>query len=258
METKETLIQRWDGFLDKIEHRFNESLLHAEEACIAQLEETEYDYYTVYRSWQGMKAQIHELIQKIHDTWHEKVEPQMRSLGDFWTDESFKSSKLSDQLIDRLDNFQRALEGKLSILFYDHVMTKAEKHTHCTQCNANIAINLTIFRAQYLTCGFCNTVNTYEPTAQFNQIGWNIVDNIAAVKTQDYFKVMDAAYEAISSQRKPVAQHFWDAYKQGYFAYYEAYFKERITLNAEAAERYDADMQRKTKEYQDFEHQQRN
>ena len=83
MNTKEELIQRWDGFLKKIEDRFHESLKHAEEACSEQLVATDYEYETVMRSWQGMKAQIHELIRKIYDTWHAKVEPEMRQLCTF-------------------------------------------------------------------------------------------------------------------------------------------------------------------------------
>lgn len=258
METKETLIQRWDTFLKKIEERFNESLSHAEEACVSQLEETDFDYYTVFRSWQGMKAQIHVLIQKIDDTWHGKVEPEMRELGDFWTDESYKSSALNDKLIVKLDDFQRTLEGKLSLMFYDHVMLQTEKHINCSQCNAQLAINKSIFRSQYITCSFCNTVNTFEPTTQFLQIGWNVIDNIAALKTIKQYNAMEVASEAIRLQRKPVAQHFWDEYKKAYFNYYEAYFKERIQLNAEAADRYEADMQRKTKEYEDYENIQKN
>ncbi|MDP5229633.1 MAG: hypothetical protein NWQ38_04515 [Cellulophaga sp.] len=258
MATKQELIQRWDGFLAKIEARFNESLVHAEEACVGQLEETDYDYYTVIRAWQGMKSQLYTLIQKIDETWHQKVEPEMRELGDFWTDESYKSSKLSDKLSLRLDKFQRSLEGNLSQRFYDHVMSKAPKHTNCSQCNAEIALKTAVFRAQYVICSFCNTVNTFEPTTQFNQIGWNIVDTIAATKTQHLFELMEEASEAIRLQRKPVDQKYWDDYKKAYFDYYEGYFKARIQLNTEAEARYDADMQRKTKEYEEYERIQRN
>jgi len=258
MPTKEELIHRWDNFLTKIENRFNESLEQAEAACFEQLHETDFDYYTVFRSWQGIKAQIQLLIQKIHETWHQKVEPEMRYLGDFWTDESYKSSELSDRLTSDLEAFQRTLEGKLSLLFYNHVMAKTDEHIPCSQCNAMVAINMAMFRAQYLICAYCNTVNTYEPTTQFHQIGWNIIDNIAAHNTKAYFEAMETASEALRLQRKPVAQHYWNQYKKAYFQYYEAYFKERIKYNAEAADRYEDDMKRKTKEYNDYEQIQRN
>ncbi len=252
MNTKEELIQRWDGFLKKIEDRFHESLKHAEEACSEQLVATDYEYETVIRSWQGMKAQIHELIRKIYDTWHAKVEPEMRQLGTFWSEESYKASEANDRLNDELFAFQRHLEGKLSQQFYDHAIQIANKKASCSQCAADIEIRNDIFRSQYITCSYCNAVNTIEPETKFLKIGWGVVDNIAAVKAQQEYDVMNNAVEAIRSYRGQAPCDYCVTYEKAYFTYWDTFFKERMKLDSEAIGRYEKDMERKRVEFEEY------
>lgn len=251
MSTKEELIYRWDGFLKKIESRFQESLQHAEEACTEQLVATDYEYETVFRSWMGMKAQIEALIQKIDDTWHTKVQPEMRVLGDFWSDESYKTSETNDRLTEELFAFQRQLEGKLSQQFYDHAIQIANKKASCSQCDADLEIRKDIFRAQYITCGYCNSVNTIEPETKFLKIGWGVVDNIAAIRAQREYDTMNNAAETIRLHRGQAPDSYWSNYENAYFVYWEKYFNARIALNSDAAERYESDMQRKRTEFEE-------
>ena len=252
MSTKEVLIQKWDSFLSKIENRFKESLMHAQNACIDQLAETNYDYETVMRSWQGMKAQIRQLSHKIDVVWDEKVAPEMDVLGDFASDEYTKGSNLGDKLEEDLTAFERQLEGELSQLFYNHAIKIADKVHNCTQCNSEIQIRNDLFRAQYITCNYCNTVNTIEPETQFLKVGWGIIDNIAKVKTQSQFDAMEDAIEAIRLHRGQAPESYWQTYEKAHNAYWDAFFKERITLNSELEKRYDDDMARKKKEFENY------
>ena len=252
MGNQQELTQRWDAFLQKIESRFNESLVHAEEACREQLVETDYEYETVFRSWSGMKAQIDELISKIDSVWHGKVRPEMEMVGDFYIDEGYKASETNDRLTEELFAFQRQLEGKLSQQFYNHAIQIANKKASCSQCDADLEIKRDIFRAQYLTCKFCNSVNTVQPETKFMKIGWGIIDNIAAIKTQNEYDVMNNAADAISSYRGQAPESLWMTYQNAHEGYWDAYFKERIKLSSDAAERYDADMARKRKEFENY------
>lgn len=254
MGNQQELIQRWDAFLTKITARFYESLQHAEEACLEQMVETDYDYDTVFRSWQGMKAQIHELIQKIDTVWHGKVRPEMQALGNFYNEEGYKASDTNDRLIDELFKFERQLEGKLSQQFYDHAIQIASKKEACSQCDAILEIKKDIFRAQYITCTYCNAVNTVEPETKFVKIGWGIIDNIAALKAQPEYEAMEKALNNLNKRRKTEQDDsHWYAYENAYYAYWEKYFNERIKLNSDAKERYEADMQRKRTEYEEYE-----
>ncbi|WP_282117432.1 hypothetical protein [Cellulophaga baltica] len=252
MASKEELIQRWDSFLQKIEVRFNESLGHAEEACHEQLVATTYEYDTVMRSWSGMKAQVHVLIEKIDEIWAGKVAPEMEALGDFAHDEGNKAYDLSHKLLYSLEDFQRKLEGELSQKFYDHAIQVANKKASCSQCNADLEIKKDIFRAQYISCTFCNTVNTIAPETTFIKIGWGIVDHIAALKTTAQYKAMTAAEEAIRAYRGKAPASFWTDYYTVYNTYWSAYFTERMALNTDLKERYDSDMARKHKEFENF------
>jgi hypothetical protein len=252
MATKEELIQRWDAFLIKIEERFNQSLQHAADACKEQLVDTNYEYDTVMRSWGGMKAQINDLIEKIDQTWDTKVGSAMKAVGDFYSDENDKAYDLNHKLTFALEAFQRELEGELSEQFYNHAILIANKKASCTQCNADVAIRKDIFRAQYITCGYCNTVNTIEPETKFLNIGWGIVDNIAALRTTDKYNIMLKAVDSLQEQRKPVAESYWTAYEKTYYDYWESFFKEKIKLSSHAEERYEADMDRKRKEFENY------
>ena len=257
---KNELIQRWDGFLAKIEARFNESLQHAEAACLEQLEDTDYDYYTVIRSWSAMKAQIFNIIKKIDTTWQDKVEPQMREIGDFWIDQSFKAGALNDKLHYQLQRYQTILEGKLSQKYYNHAIQIANQNFQCTQCHAELQIKKDLFRAQYVSCGYCQAVNTFEPETKFAQIGWNIIDNMVALECLPLYDNMQQSIQAIhdaKAAKNTDSDSLWSAYKNAYFTYYDTFFKKRIALKSDEAERYDDDMKRKQREYTDYENTQR-
>lgn len=252
MATKEELINKWNTFLTKIKVRFKESLNHAEDACVSQLIESDYDYETTMRTWQGIKAQIRQLSDKIDTVWDEKVEPEMEAIGDFASDEYNKGSDLNDKLEEDLTAFERQLEGKLSQLFYDHAIKIADKIHNCTQCQAEIQIRSDLFRAQYITCSYCNAVNTIQPEAKFLKVGWGVVDNIAKVKTQIQFRGMENAVEAIRLYRGQAPADYWETYEKAYTIYWDSFFKERIKLNSELEKRYDDDMNRKRKEFENY------
>ena len=252
MASKEELIKRWDSFLFKIETRFNESLMHAEEACHEQLIDTDYQYDTVMRSWMGMKAQIDALIEKIDEVWDAKVSIEMEAVGDFTHDEGLKAYDLRHKLFYALEDFQRKLEGEISEKFYSHAIQIANKKASCSQCNADLEIKKDIFRAQYLTCKFCNTVNTVEPETEFLKIGWGIVDNIAALKTNETYKNMNLAAAAIQEYRGQAPSEYWATYENLYTEYWSQFFTERMALNSDLKERFALDMERKKKEFENY------
>lgn len=261
MSSQQELIQRWDTFLKKIEICYLESLEQAEEACLAQLEETNYDYYTVFRAWTGMKAQINNIIPKIDETWQRKVLPKMREVDNgsyFYNEQSFKASKLSDALHEKMERFETILQGKLSQRFYDHAKQTVDKNFTCSQCGAPIQVVKDLFRAQYISCGACGSINTFKPETKFIQIGWNAIDNIVALQLLPLHDAMSRAIRNIQDVRKEhQTEEMWEAYKSAYFIYWETYFKERIKLKSDAEKRFKDDMQRKQKEYAEFENIQR-
>lgn len=223
---KDTLIQRWDSFLEKITIRFEESLTQGEAAVMESLDDNDYDYYASYRTLRAIEIQIRSsLIEKINTTWSEQVEPLMRADGGmYWAEESHKGYHLQDELSDRLSTWVDITEGHLSQKYYDHAITLINQDFRCTQCHAPLEIKKDFFLSQYVTCRYCNTVNTFEPQTKYATIGWNIVNNIAALHSMD-------AYSAVRNTSRDDRS----AYEQALRTYYEKYFDERIKLMPHSA-----------------------
>ncbi len=174
------LVEKWDGFLDKIEIRFNESLLHAEEAVMDNLVESDYDMTPTQRTWNGIKSQIMELIEKIEKTFDKKVKSQMLEYKEEWDviDEDQKGVKLGESIYQRIERFEIEIEGKVSQKFYGHAIQLLNEDFHCTQCSAKLEVKKDIFRAHYVSCEYCNTVNTFSPSDKIAEIRW-VVESIA-------------------------------------------------------------------------------
>lgn len=259
MATKEELIQRWDIFLTKMETRFSESLEHAESACLEQLTETDYDYYTILRTWMGIKSQIGNLKQKIYETWHHTVEPQMKALGEHWYyDENLKQIHLNDTLTERLGSFEIELQGKLAKQFYDHAIQVTNHDFNCSQCGAKIEIVKDLFRAQYVTCHYCQTVNTFEPETKFMQINWNVIDDMVRFELLPLEKEMNNALEEIKALRKPITnksleEKLWQNYKNKYTNYHTTFFKRCIEFSSDRKKRFEDDLNRKEIEFNEYE-----
>ena len=152
-----------------------------------------------------MKSQIDNILLKIDETWEDKVRPQMIAISNndyFYEDEGFKAEKLSDKLHEIMERFQTVLEGKLSQQFYNHAITIANQDFNCSQCGSPLTIKKDLFRAQYITCTACNSVNTFEPETKFIQIGWNIIDNIITLQCLPLHDKIDESLEKIKQSSK--------------------------------------------------------
>jgi len=178
------LVAKWDSFLDKIKTRFFESLVNAEEALIDNLEESDYDINPTMTAWHGIKAQLMALGNKVDTTFDEKVKPQMLQYKEEYDilDEDAKGTFLREKIIfNGIARFEIVLEGKVSTKFYNHAISFLNEDFNCTQCSAKIEVRKDIFRPHYVSCDYCNTVNTFTPNDKISQIRW-VVDNISKYK----------------------------------------------------------------------------
>ncbi|PST83668.1 hypothetical protein C7T94_14135 [Pedobacter yulinensis] len=217
---REQLIARWNVFLGKMRARFTESLTYGEQAVLDALDENGYDYYGAYRVLQAVRAQIYnDLVQKVSETWQQQVEPQMRADGDYWPAESQKGHELSEWMDRQIDLWVFRTEGQLSKKYYAHAIQLVDRNFFCTQCNSPVRIQRDFFMAQYVSCAYCNAINTFEPETKYQTIGWNVVHNIAAFNAFDEYRNMQAARSAGGP-----------GYVQAMRSYYEKYFDERIKL----------------------------
>lgn len=235
---KAELITRWDSFLRKIEARFDESLQQGEQAVLESLDDNDYDYFASLRMLSAVRTQLYEsLIRKIDDTWQQQVYPQMMAHGSWWADEAGKGYRLADGLNDRMDRWYYIAEGRLSEKYYRHAIALINRNFTCTQCNAPLEIQKDFFRAQYVSCRFCNAVNTFEPDTKYAMIGWNVVDSMAALYALEEHDAMRRANRDGKT-----------GYEQAVRRYHERYFDERIKLLPHTALTREQDIERKLKQ----------
>jgi len=238
------LIAKWDTFLEKIETRFNESLANAEVAILDNLEESDYDMSANMTAWSGIKAQIDGLSDKIENTFDEKVGPKMEVYADRGEviDQDQKGIDLRESFGDRIERFEIILEGKVAKAFYDHAIAFLQEEFQCTQCSGTLDMKKDIFRSHYVSCGYCNTVNTITPKDKIIEIRW-IVDNIAkhhAIKEWD--EKMAAYNEAISMRSFDEGDDLtplklaYEKWEQAELAFWTKYFTERSTFVSEFEE----------------------
>ncbi|MEX0272809.1 MAG: hypothetical protein AB3N16_00350, partial [Flavobacteriaceae bacterium] len=189
------LVQKWEIFLKKIEERFHESLVHAEEAVLENLEVSNFDLTPTLTSWQGIKAQLMQLMDKSETTFDEKVKPQMLEFIEEWEviDEEHKGTHLREAMYEQMERFEIVMEGKASLKFYEHALTLLNEHFHCSQCQAQLEVKKDIFRSHYVSCDYCNTVNTFTPNDKIAQIKW-VVDNIAKYRAIGEWDAMREAH----------------------------------------------------------------
>ncbi len=199
------LVEKWDVFLSKMETRFQESLVNAREALLENLVESDYDINPTMTAWQGIKSQLMALGDKIDTTFDEKVLPQMLEYKEHYDllDEAAKGTHLREKVIfKQIKRFEIELEGEISTCFYNHAVSFLNEDFRCTQCGGKVEVRKDIFRSHYVSCDYCNTVNTFQPNDKITQIRW-VVDNIAKLKALKEWDEMQKAESAFSDFRPP-------------------------------------------------------
>lgn len=236
---EQALITRWESFVQKTETRFQESLQQSTEMLVQQLQETDYDYNTTFRTWQAVKDKIFALIDTIGTTWKHKVEPLMKKEGDAWVNVRDSVSSIENRLHNELEVYHLSIQGQLAERTYNHLLPLVDKDYFCTQCGAPIRIKTNIFRAQYITCNACNTTNTIDLETKFVFLLHNL-DDIAAYRSIDAYKAMQNALSKIQDCRPPAPDALWQEYETTYYAYHLQKLDEIAKLKEMTAEEMEA------------------
>lgn len=238
------LVTKWDAFLAKMETRFCESLVHAEEAVIDNLVESDYDLDANMTAWSGIESQIQGLSEKIEQTFEEKVAPQMLDYIERWDiiDQDQKGIQLSSSFRYRIERFEIELEGKIAEKFYNHALQFLNEEFKCSQCSGKLEVKKDIFRAHYVSCDYCNTVNTFVPNDKIAEIRW-VVDNIAKHKVLAEWDAKNAAQKHCQSFRSlnegddnTELTKAYDVWESKENAFWTNYFTERASFLPEYEE----------------------
>src|SRR5205085_7776152 len=89
----QTLITRWDGFLDKIKTRYYEILQQAEGPLSDVINNIQYDTVVIHNITTALKYQtVEELGKKAEDGW-KKMRGEMDKIGASYNDITFQANK---------------------------------------------------------------------------------------------------------------------------------------------------------------------
>lgn len=249
------LVEKWENFLSKIDARFEESIRYAEEAVLDNLVESNFDLLPTTRAWSGIKSQLMELTDKIEGTFDTKVKPQMEEYKKEWKliDEGQKGTVLAESIYHRIERHERLIEGKIAKTFYNHAIQFLNEDFNCTQCSAKLEVKKDIFRSHYVSCNYCNTVNTFTPNTKIAEIR-GVIDNIARYNSIEEWDKYKKAEDDFHEIRCPSEDDDKTAYTNGFQkreeteqAYWEKFLKERNLLLPEYEEKFEHDLSVKMK-----------
>jgi hypothetical protein len=220
------LCERWDGYLKKIDERYNDVITQAEAPMQGIIDGLQYDNVIIHNILNGLKNQtVTELSEKIDQGWN-KMQGEMEKFGTPWDimsaqqkkGEQFKN-KMNDNFFEYHVNTYTRAAKKILDNVEKHI--DANKLHRCTQCAGELPIKTYSFMAVNLKCESCGSVNTYQPD-----------DRIRAME----FYVINQLAEDHSKELKKQARFDKNAGKEYYKSYY-GYLMDNVPDKKEFYER---------------------
>ncbi|HGG56618.1 MAG TPA: hypothetical protein ENK31_02350, partial [Nannocystis exedens] len=153
----EALIQRWSGFIGKIDGRLDDIMRESEQGMQGLFAQHPDDFLPVINAMNGLDARFRVLLDKLQDTWDDKVA------------DKFSSAGMIDRGLDMKSDARLALEEKWAAWkarvvadFYRQLEPAAKaaaaEPVHCTQCATPIQRTQKAAMAA-ITCPACSAVN---------------------------------------------------------------------------------------------------
>ncbi|TPD66995.1 hypothetical protein [Flavobacterium microcysteis] len=187
-ETKE----RFFLFIDKLEDKLREFA----EASIPELEELNNNDTDEYkREYSSMKnavlGQLESIMKKGREVQEEKItnfpyhENETKAYYEF-RNECYQRLHRLDEInaiyCEKIENTQQEdYEIKYRKILDEYQIIKDQ--FHCSQCGSLVHIDKIYSTTTYLTCSFCNTKNTFEPSSQtkaLEQLGRSLAEQRTA------------------------------------------------------------------------------
>lgn len=154
--------ERWSSFLEKIEARHDELLSAARESLPGLVPASDFDLQPFSNAMMAVHAQCVGLSQKIDRTWSDSARAAIEAGGD--VDQAFERGRACAW---RMELALRKTEVEISASVADALMERAKAELaepfKCTHCGGPLTPKESVFRSHYLPCGFCKTMNTFEP-----------------------------------------------------------------------------------------------
>jgi len=150
-----------------------------------------FDNVIIHNVKTGLHNQtVVQLTQKAEEGWN-KMDAEMLKYGKFfWNQKSDQHKKLDEfrQWVDtEFQKFEIGLYARAARKILDNVKHHIdEKKMHkCTQCGAELPINVYSFMAVNIKCDSCGSVNTYQPDDRIRALDYYVLNHLADEKAME-------------------------------------------------------------------------
>ena len=179
----EELINRWDSYLGKLKERFFEILKQAEEPLNEVIENLQFDNVIIINIKTALQHQtVEQLFEKAEQGW-DKMQVEIYKTGrlNLIKEQSIKLELIRDWMNEEFMKFEVDLFARAARKILDNVKKHVdEKKIHrCTQCAAELPINIYSFMAFNIKCESCGSVNTYQPDDRIRALEYYVIEPLA-------------------------------------------------------------------------------
>lgn len=240
--------ERWELFLTKIEETFDALMEKAQVALIPLFEQTDMEITTFQNAWRGISIQASNLIYKIDETWEDKVEDTFLGKDLDYESAEFIAERMKGyQLRHSLENSLKVNEielfAKAAKRLFEVAKDILAKDFCCSQCKASLSIKDNFFRSYYVTCDYCQTVNTFEPGTKVRNLEHFGVDALAKeAALPNELKYDEALFKNYALDQEVYSkEQLLELYKNQVVDYLE----KRVEIIPDYQERYEKDLEAK-------------
>lgn len=177
-------VTRWNEFLKKVEARYFEVLKQTEAPLDNVIANLQYDNIIIHNISNGLKNQtVTQLSEKV-DGAATKFEQEMRRAGassGLTSQERGKSHMLKNWMEIEYLKFENKLAARAARKILENVNAHIDENKmhRCTQCGADLNINVYSFMAVNIKCESCGSVNTYQPDDRVRALEWYVITPLA-------------------------------------------------------------------------------
>jgi hypothetical protein len=228
---------RWAAFLEKIEARHGELLAGAREALPGLVPDSGYELTPFSNALTAVRTQCIGLSQKIGNTWSQSAGAAIEGAGLGSNAERAKGDACASRMAIAL----RRAEVEISAAAADVVCERAKqtlaRDFKCTRCGAPLSPKQSFFRAHYVPCQFCQSMNTFEPGMVARQVEHFAVHALAERAALGKNLAFLEGEERFRERHSTVSK---EALISLYESYVDAYLAEKVRLLPDLA----ADLER--------------
>jgi len=178
------MVTRWNEFLKKIEARYYEVLKQTEAPLDGVIANLQYDNIIIHNISNGLKNQTVTQLSEKADQAASKFDKEARAAGAssglVWAERG-KANVLKNWMEIEYLKFENKLAARAARKILENVNAHIdEKKMHrCTQCAADLKINVFSFMAVNIKCESCGSVNTYQPDDRVRALEYYVITPLA-------------------------------------------------------------------------------